>query len=156
MFVVSAVVRVVMGVAAAFMLGYVAFLLWSVSLPPFAGLSIQTFTVVNSMAGGVVLGTGVAWYKWDAATEWRPRLIMLGLITVGAFAGGWIGYDYGFDKGIENLKAQYSGRIPGGEIRFPTHDGIRASLNFGVLSANGLAATYHVWRILRYNDSSDL
>jgi hypothetical protein len=152
MFVVTTVGRTIVGLLSAFLLGELAFLAYSVSVPPFSGLSIQTFAVVNSMAFAVVIGTGLAFYKWEA--EWQPRLIMLGLIVIGAFVGGWIGYDYGFDIGIEKIKAEY-GRIPGGEIRFPTHDGIRASLAFGILSANALAVSYHAWRLFRSEHPSE-
>lgn len=153
MFVITTVGRSIIGLSAAFMFGFIGFLFWSVSFPPLSGLDVQTFTVVNTMAIVVTLATGAAWFK--IRTEWRTRFIAVGLIAIGAFGGGWLGYDYGFDKGIEELKALYFGRIPGGEIRIPTQDGVRWSLFVGVVSANALGFAYHVWRILRYNDAED-
>ncbi|MDA1256574.1 MAG: hypothetical protein O3C10_01815 [Chloroflexi bacterium] len=153
MFLITTIGRALFGLIAALMLGFVGFLFWTVSFPPLSGLDTQTFTVVNTMALVVTIATGAAWFKFQA--EWRIRLIALALIAIGAFAGGWFGYDYGFDRGIEELKSQYFGRIPGGAIRIPTQDGIRWSLLIGAVSANVMGLVYHVFRLVRYNDPGD-
>jgi len=145
MFLVTTIGRTIMGLLAALMLGFVGYLFWSVSFPPLAGLTFQTFTVVNTMAAVVTFGTSIAWFKLEA--EWKTRIVALVLIATGAFIGGWIGYDYGIVK-------EY-GHIPGGTLRVPTTDGIRWSLISGALAANGMALGHHVWRLVRYNDPYD-
>ena len=104
------------------------------------------------MAAVVTFATAMAWFKLQA--EWRTRFTALILIGIGAFVGGWVGYDYGFDKGVEALIKEY-GHIPGGQLRIPTTDGIRWSLGGAALMANALALSHHVWRLWRYNDPSD-
>ena len=152
MFLVTTIGRSIVGLGAALMLGFVGFLFWTVSFPPLAGLSFQTFTVVNTIAIVITFATGAAWFKMQA--DWRTRSFALGLIAIGGFAGGWFGYNYGFDQGVAALVKEY-GHIPGGQLRVPTQDGIRWSLFVGALSANAMGFGYHVWRILRYNDSGD-
>ena len=152
MFLITTIGRSVMGLAAALMLGFVGFLVWTISFPPLAGLDYQTFTVVNTIAGVVTLATAVAWFKFQA--QRRVQLVALALIAIGAFGGGWIGYDYGFDNGVAALVKEY-GHIPGGQLRVPTQDGIRWSLLVGATGANAMGFGYHVWRLLRYNDPDD-
>ena len=128
----TTIVRPIVGLVASFNLAIFAFLMYEIWVPPKASLSVQTFAVVNSMATAVVIGSGLAWYKHEAA--WRVRLVMLGLIVVGAFVGGWVGYEHWIEPGIEKLKSQYAfGIIPdgAGKIRVPTFAGIQASLGPG-------------------------
>ncbi len=152
MFLITTIGRTIIGLIAALMLGFVGYLFWSVSFPPLAGLGFQTFTVVNTMAAVVTFATSVAWFKFQA--EWKTRLVGVALIAVGAFVGGWVGYNYGFDKGVEELIKEY-GHIPGGELRLPTADGIRWSLGVAAVFANVMALWYHVWRLVKYNDPGD-
>jgi len=152
MFLVTSIGRTIMGFMAALMLGFVGYLFWSVSFPPLSGLTFQTFTVVNTMAFVVTLGTAAAWYKFQA--EWKTRFIGWALIAFGALLGGWIGYKLGYDKGIAELIKIY-GHIPGGQLRVPTNDGIRWSLMSGAIVANAMGLGYHVWRLLRYDDPGD-
>ena len=152
MFLVTTFGRTIMGLLAALMLGFVGYLFWSVSFPPLAGLTFQTFTVVNTIAAVVTFGTSIAWFKLEA--EWKTRIVSLVLIAIGAFIGGWFGYDYGFDKGVAEIVKEY-GHIPGGQLRVPTTDGIRWSLISGALAANALALGHHIWRLFRYNDPYD-
>lgn len=152
MFLITTIGRSVIGLVAALMLGFIGFLFWTVSFPPLTGLDFQTFTVVNTMATVITLATAAAWFKFQV--QRRIQLVALVLIATGAFVGGWIGYDYGFDKGIDELVREY-GHIPGGQIRIPTQDGIRWSLVIGAGAANAMGLTYHVWRIMRYNDADD-
>ncbi|MBT4074000.1 MAG: hypothetical protein HOC77_14115 [Chloroflexi bacterium] len=152
MFLITTIGRSIMGFLAALILGFVGFLFWSVSFPPLSGLSFQTFTVINTMAAVVTFATSLAWFKLQA--EWRTRFVAFTFIAIGAFVGGWFGYDYGFDKGIDALIKEY-GQIPGGKIRIPTTDGIRWSLGGAALFSNVMALGHHVWRLLRYNDPGD-
>ena len=152
MFLVTTFGRTIMGLLAALMLGFVGYLFWSVSFPPLSGLTFQTFTVVNTIAAVVTFGTSIAWFKLEA--EWKTRIVSLVLIAIGAFIGGWFGYDYGFDKGVAEIVKEY-GHIPGGQLRVPTTDGIRWSLISGALAANALALGHHIWRLFRYNDPYD-
>jgi hypothetical protein len=152
MFLITSIGRTIMGLMAALMLGFVGYLVWSVSFPPLAGLTFQTFTVVNSMASVVILGTAGAWFKFQA--EWRTRFIGWALIVFGALLGGWVGYKIGYDRGVAELIKVY-GHIPGGEFRVPTNSGIQWSLMLGAVMANVMALGYHVWRLLRYDDPGD-
>ncbi|MFP6679220.1 MAG: hypothetical protein VB824_03565 [Dehalococcoidia bacterium] len=152
MFLITTIGRSIMGLLASLMLGLVGYLFWSVSVPPLSGLTFQTFTVINTMALVVTFATSVAWFKLEA--EWRTRLIAISLIGIGAFVGGWVGYDYGFDRGVAELIELY-GHIPGGELRLPTTNGIRWSVGGAALLANGLGLGHHVWRLWRYGDSGD-
>jgi hypothetical protein len=153
MFLVTTIGRTIMGLLTALMLGFVGYLMWSAFFPPMlAGLTIQTFTVVITMAAVVTFGTSIAWFKLEA--EWKTRFVTLALIATGAIIGGWIGYDHGFDKGVAEIVKEY-GHIPGGELRVPTLDGIRWSLIIGALAANSMALVNHVWRLLRYKDPYD-
>jgi len=153
MFLVTTIGRTIMGLLTALMLGFVGYLFWSALFPPMlAGLTVQTFTVVITMAAVVTLGTSIAWFKLEA--EWKTRFVAIAIIATGAFIGGWIGYDYGFDKGVAEIVKEY-GHIPGGQLRVPTLDGIRWSLIAGSVAANAMAVSHHVWRLLRYHDPYD-
>ena len=152
MFLITTIGRSIVGLLAALMLGFVGYLFWSVSFPPLAGLGFQTFTVINTIAIVVTFSTAAAWWKLDG--EWETRFVAFVLITTGAFVGGWFGYDHGFDKGVEKIIAEY-GHIPGGQLRVPTHAGIRSSLLAGALLSNFVALGHHIWRLWRYNDPGD-
>jgi len=55
---------------------------------------------------------------------------------------------------VEKIIAEY-GHIPGGQLRVPTHAGIRSSLLAGALLSNFMALGHHIWRLWRYNDPGD-
>lgn len=153
MFLVTTIGRTIVGLLTALMLGFLGYLSWVGFFPPMlAGLTVQTFTVVITMAAVVTFGTSIAWFKLEA--EWKTRFVALALIATGACIGGWIGYDYGFDKGVAAIVKEY-GHIPGGELRVPTLAGIRWSLISAALAANSMALGHHVWRLLRYHDPYD-